>query len=451
MLSLGLSLTSVAVRGGGGQVSAAALMLASETQGLALDFTDDAFLSSTGLYGSARVKDTGTPANGYDSHPYGLLTYSSPSLKMLRGPSGSLRYGAHNLYLNSEVPADQSVTVVSGMTYQISVTGSVSITVSGAATGTVTDGNPVSFTAATTTLTCGSTSGSGTVHLRRTPSDDTYLKTTSAAAYELPYEWDVDGNPLGIRVEEQRTNLLTYSQEFDNAAWTKNSLSAAANAEVSPDGTQTMDKLVPAAANAFHTIRRTSITVAAAAHTVTFYAKAAGYNYIAVQLASTAAFTKYFEGVFNLSDGTIEAGSRSLTYTGSRSIDDLGGGVYRCRITVDTTDANSTAMVSFDSLGAAGDIGQSWTADGTSGVYIWGAQLEVGSFPTSYIPTAGSTVTRAADVLGPALTAFPWNSGTGTYDVDGVSETPADNGTILTLAPRSGETHIQTVKWVPSS
>lgn len=69
-------------------VSEAAAMLADETNGLALSFTDDAFLSSTGHYGSARVKDTGTPANNYNSHPFGLLNYGGPPVKWVRGPTG---------------------------------------------------------------------------------------------------------------------------------------------------------------------------------------------------------------------------------------------------------------------------------------------------------------------------------------------------------------------------
>ena len=75
--------------GGKFRASAASRMLAAETQGLAIDFTDTFFQSTTGFYGSARIKDTTTPANNYDSSPTktasSLLTYTSPSVKMTMG------------------------------------------------------------------------------------------------------------------------------------------------------------------------------------------------------------------------------------------------------------------------------------------------------------------------------------------------------------------------------
>lgn len=124
------------------------------------------------------------------------LTHSGPiqdkvtftgTKKMVVGPNGLLRWTAHNDYDTPSAPANQAITVVSGATYTIAVTGTTSISLSGATTGTVTAGNPISFTAASGTLTCGSTSGTGTAHLRRTPSDSTYVED-----YGLPTEYDIN-------------------------------------------------------------------------------------------------------------------------------------------------------------------------------------------------------------------------------------------------------------------
>lgn len=229
MLGLGLGLTNFGTKGGvvdtpdlSGSSAAAFLALwSTDGQGLVFDFANDQ---------SAKIQDTSTPANNYSSSgivsagaltgPGGKITYTSPSTKLCRQQSGLYARQAHNLYLNSAAPANQSVTVVSGATYRMTITGSVSITVSGAATGTYTSGNN-DFTAATTTLTCGSTSGSGTVHLRRTPSNDDYLATSGSQVYSLPYEWDTSGTCLGVRVEEARTNLCLYSNDLTQSNWLK--------------------------------------------------------------------------------------------------------------------------------------------------------------------------------------------------------------------------------------
>lgn len=181
--------------------------------GLALNFTDGYWFKETGFYGSASIVGGGS-GDGYNSSPdstaASLLTYTSPSPKMTTGPTGELRFGAHNIFLNSGAPADQSVTVVSGASYALTLTGSVQTTLSDAATGTVTAGT-TTFTAGSATLTFGSTSGSGTVHLRRTPSDDTYMAAAGAARYALPYAWGAGGGMLGILVEDARTNVFLNS------------------------------------------------------------------------------------------------------------------------------------------------------------------------------------------------------------------------------------------------
>ena len=217
MLGFGLGLTHFGTRGGvsdtpDSSVSGAALMLASEPEGFAIDFSD----------ASICIKDLTTPANSFASQgtvlngalvgPGAKITYASPSPKLCKKSDGTYGYRAQNLYLNSESPANQSVTVVSGLPYIIAVTGTVSITLSGAAIGTVTAGNPITFTASTGTLTCGSTSGAGTVHLRSTIAATDYIKTTTIPLYDLPYDWT--GTYYYPLAEPAATNLGTFSRTW---------------------------------------------------------------------------------------------------------------------------------------------------------------------------------------------------------------------------------------------
>lgn len=189
-----------------------AALLGDETDGLAIDFSDKSII----------IKDTTTPANSYASSgdvvngalvgPGAKITYTSPSPKLCKKADGTYGYRAQNLYLNSEAPANQSITVVSGLPYIITVTGTVSITLSGATTGTVTTGSPITFTAASGTLTCGSTAGAGTVHLRSTLAATDYIATTSTPLYDLPYDWTgANYYPL---IEPAATNAGPYSRTW---------------------------------------------------------------------------------------------------------------------------------------------------------------------------------------------------------------------------------------------
>jgi hypothetical protein len=213
---------------------------------------------------------------------------------------------------------------------------------------------------------------------------------SSTAYYGPRFDYDpVTLAPKGLLIEEQRTNLLTYSEQFDNAVWVKSNATVTANMAVAPNGTTTADKLVENTAADNHGVISSSVTVSLAPHTFSVFAKQGERSWLAVALRNG------FEGLganytfFNLANGTI--GNIRSGYTAS--ISDVGNGFYRCSITGTTT----ATSISIFTLASTGDGTTSYTGDGTSGIFIWGAQLEAGAFATSYIPTAASQVTRAAD------------------------------------------------------
>ena len=193
--------------------------------------------------------------------------------------------------------------------------------------------------------------------------------------------------PRGLLIEEQRTNLLVRSEAFDNASWAKGNATVSANSTTAPDGTASADTLISAASTAA-TFAQQAVAPTAAAHTFTVYAKASGAQF--VQLLWSSANSTNFAN-FDLSAGTVTAG----TYT-SASITNAGSGWYRISITSTLAAAAGAVNIYLVNSGAA-SRGASFTGNGTSGVFLWGAQLEVGAFATSYIPTVASQVTRSAD------------------------------------------------------
>jgi hypothetical protein len=211
-----------------------------------------------------------------------------------------------------------------------------------------------------------------------------YIATTTAAVSVGP----VSGLPrldyLGstcpkLLLEPQRTNNALYSEQLDNAAWTKQNTTVTANAVTSPSGYQDADKLIETASTGAH---RASVSSGATLNgTFSFFAKAGERTKVAI-LSTT------IDLGFDLSNGTlINLGSG----TSVGKIENYGNGWYRCSL----PQASGIVALALALLDNAGNI--SYTGNGTSGAYFWGAQLEVGAYATSYIPTLGASVTRVAD------------------------------------------------------
>lgn len=227
--------------------------------------------------------------------------------------------------------------------------------------------------------------------------------------------------PKGLLIEEQRTNLLVRSEEFDNASWTKTRSSITANATTSPDGMVDADKLVEdTTASNTHQVGQTFSATSGTSYSFSVYLKAAERTWAFLQLSSNMfADATPRSAYINLSTGTVGTTVGSPTVT----VVDAGGGWWRVIMTdAATATATASALVYL----ATGNGGVSYTGDGTSGIYIWGAQLEAGAFATSYIPTVASQVTRTADVAAINAPNFaPWyNQSEGTIFVEGVTYKP---------------------------
>ena len=190
------------------------------------------------------------------------------------------------------------------------------------------------------------------------------------------------GESLGLLIEESRTNLFEYSEDFTNVDWGEIDVSLSTNSIIAPDGSTNSYTITEGTSNSQHNI--TDTTTVTGTKTFSVYAKLASGSRL-FRIVDFNATDGAVTGIFNLSNGTIDTGISS-------AITDVGNGWYRCSITTTTT-VESNYYISL----CQSDGTFNYTGDGSSSFYIFGAQLEEGAFPTSYIPTSGSTVTRAAD------------------------------------------------------
>lgn len=220
----------------------------------------------------------------------------------------------------------------------------------------------------------------------------TYVNSSgvvTAATNDQP-RFDYDPVTLackGLLIEESRTNLFLYSEQFDNVYWTKSSASIVADATTAPSNSAVADRLVPNTVAAAHYVRKT-VTGTAASYILSVYAKPSGYNYL--RLLMSDGTSTVGDAYFNVSTGAI--GSNAA---GTASISAAGNGWYRCTMTATLAVSASCNM---DIRCHSANNQGSWIANGTDGLYIWGAQLEAGAFATSYIPTTTTALTRNADV-----------------------------------------------------
>ena len=218
-----------------------------------------------------------------------------------------------------------------------------------------------------------------------------------------------------LHESEARTNLVTYSNDFNHSTWTKFRVGITENVSgvTGPDGTQTVDKITPIATNEQHRVWY-GVSSTAVGETYSVYAKSAGYDYIWVGYYEAPV---YEYAIVNLTNGAVTS-SNADNY----SVEDVGNGFYRISVTKTTSGSSRyisispspTASPTLDTNSAPVYLG-----DGTSGVYVYGAQIEAGSTPSSYIPTSGSTVTRAADTLTVPAANMPYSSTNMSIQMDG--------------------------------
>lgn len=203
----------------------------------------------------------------------------------------------------------------------------------------------------------------------------------------------------GCRYEygKSYTNLLRYSEQFDNAAWTKSSTTISPDVILAPDGTLTADKIVEdTTASSLHNIEQDLACTAGLPYTFSLYLKAGERTKIRMYCTG-AAFTLSSCDV-DLLAGTITKAQGPAEIT-NYGIEDMGGGWYRAWLTnvADATDTGTFLGLLFDDTGAVG-----YTGDGVSGLYVWGGQVIQDSKPGHYVQTTSTSTTAGCSATGAA-------------------------------------------------
>jgi hypothetical protein len=185
--------------------------------------------------------------------------------------------------------------------------------------------------------------------------------------------------------------LILQSEDF-GTTWTTTNYVLTTNAIASPSGTTTADKLARDTVNASVQVTQNVTCVANTAYNFSCFVKAAELSKVGLREGSGTG--NYV--TFDLSTATVVSTSGA-----AGTITPFANGWYRVTMQMTTGAAQTTygcRIIPLPDTYTSGNPLFSFAGDGTSGLYLWGAQLEAGAFATSYIPTTTATVTRAADI-----------------------------------------------------
>ena len=209
-----------------------------------------------------------------------------------------------------------------------------------------------------------------------------------------------------LLLENAATNLIPYSEDFSQ--WIASDLTVTDNNAISPDGTLNASKLTAVSGNATKRIQETGFTTTSTDRCYSIFVKTDDIK--AIQLLHSGDLQGFAR--FDLVDYTVGSVGGKTTAI----IEDYGNGWYKCTAIFNSTNAFGSSLYVYFSDSAIGSYGG--TSSQVGDLFIYGAQYEEGSYPSSYIPTQGSVVTRAAETASGAGNSEVFNDSEGVLFAD---------------------------------
>lgn len=237
-------------------------------------------------------------------------------------------------------------------------------------------------------------------------------------------DW-LNSNCPSLLLEPQRTNLFQRSEEFENSYWTKARASITANQIIAPNGELTADQFFDSTDTNSHLVYRSMSITNGVEYSFSCFMKKGTLSKGFLAFNSANAQTV----VFDLENGIVESQGANID---SSKIENYGNDWFKCSFT--HTSTSTTFLYRIGTYNG----GITYTGTGTDYIYIWGAQLEQASYPTSYIKTEASTVTRLKDecLNGGDSDLFDISEGTFFVDANNFG-TPLNDYSMITLSDGS--------------